>query len=445
MSSVHGRAIRFRLATLLLLTFLTGCYSLQEALPPEPSEEEQLIANLRKSVDLLRGSLKTTVRERDQFKQNYISNQAELTTARGDAEYLETRVRLYRDRLETFEEAATERDHVIATQQAQLDQQQEVARSQQETVDRLRNRTRAADGERQELERQVIAAEQRTESLEAQVKQLERAAKGAESIVAQAKLSTTEREAAQAEQITAMSAELAQLRGDMVALESRAASAEAALQKAIDEAPVPQVEIAMNPQTADPVNAGEFFVSWWGRGWDEITNGKFGEAARSFVTCVGSAIVLIVLLAFLWVRGAGAQKRAVNLEKQLQAALSMSTTSGVMRRSAATAKSASAAAATTAAAPHLDQTIQIPKTVPEQPPGAAVGAPPESVNIPLENPEISQSLDNALNVAEGNAPRDRQVIGAEPKSSDSIAVRSGEDEELLKDLKSVIRDKFSDL
>lgn len=457
MTSVHGRAVPTRLATLLLLTFLTGCFSLQDSLPTQPTEEELLIANLRKSVDLLRGSLKTTVRERDQFKQDYISGQAELSTARGDAEYLETRVRLYRDRIVDLENRADERDHTIAEQESQLVQQQGVARSQQETIDRLRNRTRGADNERQELERQVVKAEQSTEKMQARLAQLERTVAESENIVAQAKMNRSQREEALAAQVATLDDELAAAKAEVVAAEQRAAMAAEALAQATVDGPAPLstaavANIASNTQSSEPVDAAEFFVSWWSRGLSELRAGEFGPSARSVVTAAGSAIVLIVLLIFLWVRGAGAQKRAHRLDKQLQAALAVgSTTSGIMRRSAATA------AAPEAGPPpaHLDATIQIPRTVPDQPEGAAVGAIPDSVSIPIMDPGgansadagISESLDNALSSDDNQNPRDRQVIGAPARKEGSTAAQAtgADDADLLQDLKSVIREKFQDL
>ena len=67
------------------------------------------------------------------------------------------------------------------------------------------------------------------------------------------------------------------------------------------------------------------------------------------------------------------------------------------------------------------------------------------MNIPLQDPEIRQTLDNVLCADDDKPARNRQVIGASPKDEGSVARPSSEDEELPNDLKNVIRDKFSDV
>lgn len=491
------RPSRWRFTTAFVaagtLALLAGCGS-SPALVSGPTPEQIELQNMKTSVEMVRDALEEMADDRDRFQDLYLTSSTELSQRRKDVELLEARhrARLLEERSATTRIAELDRSLERATESNS--QYQVVIKNLRESQDRNRERLEASDRERIDFQRQIAELEAQRDRLDTalaktveqsdqrqrQVEILESQQEVGMSTV-QENLRAREREVAQLRQevevLRPLHSEVNRLQGALDSSE-KAKNAAVALRHKSESQLGDQARV----EAPTPEDLGALSLAFLRQNTDEIKNGKWNQR-NSIVLGVAVAIVfgaLFVLIAL--VRGRGWKKKALAAQG-----------SGIHAEPIAVASTSSPAPRFTVP-PELARPV--PSALPPQEeamtqiigPGSMPTAPTPAAPVPPARPvfeEPQEAMTQIISVPSAAAPSApkppaprpagleseaaTQMVGSAggeaewnsavtedlgeflrqhgvkvdgDDSGSAEASRSDTDDDLLEDLRDVIRDKF---
>lgn len=433
---------------------LIGCAG-REAREQALSPAQQQLLNLQKSVELLRDSLRATAREREDFKNQFLALRAEQTTRTTDVEYLELRHRWFQAELSRVGAELAERERRLTLLGQERQHESATLAAQQAIIERLQARADDLEEERVLLERQLTGERTLREEAEQRVVESGRELERQRHELAQARSTVDGSTQATLDERRRLAEEIARLKADLVAAQNqarfRAEHRAAGAQETVAAAHAPRArtdasaapdadrtatgtpDVAGTTAAASttgrmasgPVDSGAVDPLAAARAWTlasiaDLGAGRWPGATIAFVCVAGTLVLLLLALPLFALRSRSHRRRCRELEKQLAQVRShprgQSVGAGTRTRGVVSASP-------------LDATIQIPRTVPAQPAGAATGNPVDPTAA-LDTPSLRKSDGGTRNRPHGAG-------GAQPASPT--------DEALLTDLKKVIREKFSEL